>query len=105
MPASFLWALTCIFPTAKLGLAPGWHFPQVFGTFRGFTDESGSSSGRMSCVPWQDAQLATVRDPNWLATPWNDPWNVSTFSVSIPNFPMMETDAWHFEHCSATCVA
>src|SRR5512134_988918 len=104
IPASFLCASTCIFPTAKLGFAPGWHFPQVVGTFFGLTEERGSSAGRMSCVPWQEAQFATVRDPNWLATPWNDSLYVATCSVSMPNLLMIATEPWHLEHCSATCV-
>src|SRR5450756_3167257 len=72
IPDSFFFASTWIFPTAKFGFAPGWHFPHVFGTFFGFTMESGSSGGRMSCTPWQEEQFATVREPNWFATPWND---------------------------------
>src|SRR4030066_1143714 len=105
IPDSFLWASTCIFPTAKLGLAPGWHFPQVAGTFFGLTMESGSSGGRMSWMPWHEAQLATVREPKPLATPWNEFLYVATCSVSMPNLLMIVTEAWHVEHCSATWVA
>src|SRR3989304_6311454 len=104
-PDSFLWESTCIFPTAKLGFAPGWHFPQVAGTFFGLTIESGSSGGRMSWIPWQGGQLATVRGANLLATPWNEFWYVVTCSESMPNLLMIATEAWHVEHCSATWVA
>src|SRR4030067_1286115 len=104
-PDSFLWESTCIFPAAKLGFAPGGRFPQVAGPFFGLTIESGSAGGRMSWTPWQEAQLATVREPNLLATPWNEFWYVDTCSVSMPYLLMIETEAWHVEHCSATWVA
>src|SRR4030065_2920661 len=93
IPNSFLWASTCICPTAKLGFAPGWHFPQVAGTFFGWTIESGSAGGRMSWTPWQEAQLATVREPNLLATPWNEFWYVDTCSAPMPYLPVIETAA------------
>src|SRR4030065_1217375 len=98
-PDSFLWESACIFPAAKVGVAPGWHFPQVAGTFFGLTIESGSSGGRMSWIPWQELQLATVREPNLLATPWNEFWYVVTCSGSRPNLLMIAAVAW----CTAAC--
>ena len=69
IPHSFFFASTWIFPTAKFGFAPGWHFPHVFGTFFGFTMESGSSGGRMSCTPWQEGEFAHGRGADLVRPP------------------------------------
>src|SRR3972149_5523931 len=105
IPNSFLWASTCIFPTAKLGFAPGWHFPQVAGTFFGLTIESGSAGGGVAWAPRRGGGVGPGPGPNLLATPWNEFWYVDTCSVSMPYLLMIETEAWHVEHCSATWVA
>ena len=40
-----------------------WHLPQVKGTLSGETGEAGSFTARMSCMPWQDAQVGASGSP------------------------------------------
>jgi len=42
---------------------PGWQPPHVSFRLSGWTVEVESDAGRMRCVPWQEAQLATVTSP------------------------------------------
>ena len=51
-------------------LAPGWHLPQVSARLAELIFDRGSLDGRMSCTPWQLAQLATVFEPTFEAMPW-----------------------------------
>jgi len=56
-------------PSAKAFPASGWHLPQVVGRLALAIEERGSLEGRISCTPWQLAQLATVCEPAFEASP------------------------------------
>src|SRR5262245_23477122 len=48
---------------AYISVTPTWQRPHVSGTFRRFTSDTGSFDGRISCGPWQSAQVAATVSP------------------------------------------
>ena len=74
-------AVTWTWPMAKVCPAPGWHPPQVWARLAGFTVDRGSFEGKILWTPWQEAQLATVCEPERAARPWKLSAKVGTRSV------------------------
>ena len=62
------WMLRCRITTVP----SWWHLPQVKGTLSGDTGERGSFAARMSCIPWQDAQVGASASPRFMALPWSE---------------------------------
>ena len=62
------WMLRCRITTVP----SWWHWPQVKGTLSGETGEAGSLTARMSCFPWQEAQLGASESPRFMALPCSD---------------------------------
>ncbi len=56
--------------------------------------ERGSDDGRMSCTPWQEAQLATVWLPERLARPWKLSSKAATAVAFMPNFSVSRRSPW-----------